>query len=399
MPPKESISHKKIKRILVANRGEIALRIMRTAKRLGIKTVAIHSDIDTGAPFVSMADEAISLGGTSSRENYLDIEKILNAIELSHADAVHPGYGFLSENSSFVKILEKKGVTFIGPTSSSMEDLGDKVKAKILATNAGVSVVPGFVGVIENEEKLIKIADDIGFPVIIKAVAGGGGKGMKIVYCPADLSAAAESAKNEARNSFGDDRIFIERYIQNPRHIEIQIIGDKHNNIVCLGERECSIQRFNQKIIEESPSSFIDETTRRMMYEHAIKLTKASNYYSAGTVEFIVDQDKNFYFLEMNTRLQVEHTVTEYVTNLDLVELMIRVAEGEHLPFSQDTITLNGWAIETRICAEDPSKNFLPSVGRITNYIEPIRRYGSRVDSGVVQGSEISPYYDSMIAK
>lgn len=391
----------KISKILIANRGEIAVRIISTAKRLGIKTVAIYStaDASSGAKFIEMADEAFHIPGYASKDTYLNVQKILEIIDISGADAVHPGYGFLSERASFVDELDKKGITFIGPSSKSMNAMGDKITAKTVAQKAKVNVVPGLICKIEGSEDLAKVASEIGFPLIIKAAMGGGGKGMKIVYKKEDLEDAAISAKNEARNSFGDDTIFIEKYIEKPRHIEIQVLADKFGNVVCLGERECSIQRFNQKVIEEAPSSFLDEKTRKKMYEQSISLVKACGYYSVGTVEYIVDQKKNFYFLEMNTRLQVEHPVTEFITGLDLVEQMIMVANGEKLQFNQDKIKLKGWAIEGRVCAEDPSKGFLPSIGRLSYYKEPEKKRSIRVDSGVDQGSEVSPYYDAMIAK
>ena len=388
-----------IKKILIANRGEIACRVIKTAKKLGIKTVAIHSDVDKNAKFASLADETYSLGGLTSKESYLSIDKILQAIKSTGADAVHPGYGFLSENKNFVEILEKEGIIFIGPSSKSIDSMGDKIKAKTLAKEAGVSVVPGYVGTIDNAEEAIKIAKDLGYPIILKAVAGGGGKGMKIVHKPEDMAFAMESAKNEARNSFGDSRMFIEKFIVKPRHIEIQIIGDKKGNILCLGERECSIQRSNQKVIEEAPSPFLTQEVRKEMYRQSKMLAEKCGYHSAGTVEYIVDENRNFYFLEMNTRLQVEHPVTEYITGLDLVECMIRIADGQVINKTQNDIKLNGWAMECRICAEDPSKKFMPSIGVISHYKEPKQSYNVRVDSGVVEGSEISPFYDSMIAK
>lgn len=391
----------KIKKILVANRGEIAIRVMKTAKLMGIKTVAVCSDIDINAKFVSEADEVVRIGGVTSRESYLVIDKIIDACKQTGADAVHPGYGFLSEKPEFVERCEKEGIIFIGPSAKSMQMMGDKITSKETAGEAGVSVVPGFVGVIKTKDEAKKVAEEIGFPVIIKASAGGGGKGMKIVYNLDDLLSAMESAENEARNAFGDDRIFIEKYIEKPHHIEIQIIADKYGNVVCLGERECSIQRFNQKIIEESPSPFVSEATRQKMYEQSIKLAKKCGYFSAGTIEYIMDDKQNFYFLEMNTRLQVEHPVTEFVTGKDLVQLMIKIAEGEKLEFKQEDVKLNGSSIECRICAEDPLKGFMPSIGRINYYREPKRMHNVifRIDSGVVDGSDISSYYDSMIAK
>ncbi len=390
---------KKIKKILIANRGEIAVRIMNTAKKLGIKTVAIHSTPDSNSKFVNEADEKFHIPGFTSKETYLDIEKIIEAINKTGSDAVHPGYGFLSEKPDFVKALNKNGTIFIGPSDKSMDMMGDKINAKTAAVKAGVQVVPGIIGKLDINEGLDEIINKIGFPMIIKAAAGGGGKGMKIVYESSGLKDAAISAQNEARNSFGNETIFIEKYIERPRHIEVQILADKYGNIVCLGERECSIQRFNQKVIEEAPSSFLTEEMRSKMYASSVNLAKECGYFSAGTVEYIVDQERNFYFLEMNTRLQVEHPVTEYITGLDLVYEMIKIAEGEKLSFNQSDINLTGWAFESRICAEDPSKNFIPSVGRITEYQEPKQEYNVRVDSGVEKGSEISPYYDAMIAK
>jgi propionyl-CoA carboxylase alpha chain len=396
---KRSIENKKISKILIVNRGEIAVRIIKTAKKLGIATVAVYSNTDANAMFVEMADEKIALDGDFSKDTYINTSKILAAIKQSGADAVHPGYGFLSENEVFVQLMQDNGIIFIGPSASSIEAMGDKITAKKKAVEAGVSVVPGFMGIIEDIGVLKQEVEKIGFPVIIKATAGGGGKGMKIVYHDSELEDAVTSARNEARNSFGDERVFIEKYIECPRHIEIQVLADKHGNVVCLGERECSIQRFNQKVIEESPSPFLDEETRKKMYAQSVQLAKSCGYFSAGTVEYIVDKNRNFYFLEMNTRLQVEHPVTEYVTGLDLVEQMIRIAEGEKLNFSQADVKITGWAMESRICAEDPSKNFLPSVGRITTYIEPHKKRNVRVDTGCRQGADISPFYDSMVAK
>ncbi len=392
---------KKIKTILIANRGEIAVRIIHTAKKLGIKTVAVYSDIDAGSKFTQLADVAVPLGGKTSRESYLIMDKIIAACKETGADAIHPGYGFLSENPNFVDLCEREGIIFIGPSSKAMHMMGDKITSKETAKKAGVSVVPGFLGEINTPEEIESVAKEIGFPVIVKASAGGGGKGMKIVYEMSDLHDAVKSAKNEAKNAFGDDRLFIEKYIEKPHHIEIQLIADKHGNIVCLGERECSIQRFNQKVIEESPSPSVSQATREKMYEQSIKLAKECGYFSAGTIEYIMDGSQNFYFLEMNTRLQVEHPVTEYVTNKDLVELMIRVAEGEKLPFAQKDIEIIGSSIECRICAEDPSKGFMPSVGRVSYYKEPenLHNIKFRIDSGILEGAEISPYYDSMVAK
>lgn len=387
------------KKILIANRGEIACRIIKTARKMGIKTVAVYSEADTNSAHTSMADEAIYIGPSPANQSYLDINSLVEAVRASGADAVHPGYGFLSENRKFAREIEKEGVTFIGPSSNSIKDMGDKITAKTIADKAGVTTVPGYMGEIKDADEAAKVAAKIGYPVMVKATAGGGGKGMRIVKSKKEIAQAFSSAVNEATNSFKDGRIFIEKFIEKPRHIEIQVIADKHGNVVCLGERECSIQRHHQKVIEEAPSSFIDEKTRQMMYRQCVSLAKKVKYYSAGTVEFIVDSEKNFYFLEMNTRLQVEHPVTEYVTGLDLVELMIRIAAGEKLPFTQADIKLNGWAIESRIYAEDPTRGFLPSSGRISEYREPETRPNVRVDSGVYEGGQVSMFYDAMVAK
>ncbi len=392
------------KKILIANRGEIACRVIRTAKRLGIATVAVYSDADRDAMHVRMADEAVHIGPSPSSQSYIDIENILEAIRKTGADAVHPGYGFLSENAAFAEALEKVGVVFIGPPVRAIKAMGDKITSKKLAAEAGVSTVPGHMGLIEDADEAARIAASIGFPVMIKASAGGGGKGMRIAWNEREAREGFQSSKNEAKNSFGDDRIFIEKFVTEPRHIEIQVLGDRRGNTVYLGERECSIQRRNQKVIEEAPSPFLDEKTRRAMGEQAVALAKAVGYHSAGTVEFIVDADRNFYFLEMNTRLQVEHPVTELVTGLDLVEQMIRVAAGEELAFGQKDVKLDGWAIESRLYAEDPYRNFLPSIGRLTRYRPPAegrQEDGTiiRNDTGVVEGGEISMYYDPMIAK
>lgn len=392
------------KKILIANRGEIACRVIKTAKKLGIATVAVYSDADRDAMHVRLADEAIHIGPSPSSQSYIVIDKILEAIRKTGADAVHPGYGFLSENAAFAEALEKEGVAFIGPPVKAIEAMGDKITSKKLAAKAGVSTVPGHMGLIEDADEAVRIASSIGFPVMIKASAGGGGKGMRIAWNEREAREGFQSSKNEAKSSFGDDRIFIEKFVTEPRHIEIQVLGDKHGNTLYLGERECSIQRRNQKVIEEAPSPFLDETTRRAMGEQAVALAKAVGYHSAGTVEFIVDAERNFYFLEMNTRLQVEHPVTELVTGLDLVEQMIRVAGGEKLSFGQDDVKLEGWAIESRLYAEDPYRNFLPSIGRLTRYRPPAegrRDDGTiiRNDTGVYEGGEISMYYDPMIAK
>jgi len=386
------------KKILIANRGEIACRVMRTAKRLGIKTVAVYSDADADALHVREADEAVRIGLPPSAESYLKIDAIIEACRTTGAEAVHPGYGFLSEKAEFAKALEAAGIVFIGPNVEAIGAMGDKIESKKLARDAGVSMVPGHLEVIPDADAAIVIARQVGYPVMVKASAGGGGKGMRIARSDEETREGFRSAQNEARSSFGDDRIFIEKYIEQPRHIEIQVLGDSHGNVVYLGERECSIQRRHQKVIEEAPSPFLDPATREAMGEQAVALAKAVNYRSAGTVEFIVDKDKKFYFLEMNTRLQVEHPVTECVTGVDLVELMIRVAAGEKLPFTQKDIKLNGWALEARVYAEDPFRNFLPSIGRLTHYQEP-EGEGVRVDAGVFEGAEISMFYDPMIAK
>lgn len=386
-------------KILIANRGEIACRIIKTAKKMGLGTVAVYSEADANSLHVQMADEAVLLGGSVAADSYLSIKKIILAIRKTGAKYVHPGYGFLSENAKFAQALEKEGVVFVGPPVNAINWMGDKIKSKKLAKKAGVNTIPGYTGVVENAKEATKIAKKIGFPVMIKASAGGGGKGMRIVTKQSEVKDAFESATNEAINSFGDGRVFIEKYIENPRHIEIQVIGDKHGNIVCLGERECSIQRSHQKVIEEAPSSFIDERTRKKMYAQAVALSKKVGYYSAGTIECMMDKNKNFYFLEMNTRLQVEHPVTELVTGYDIVELMIKIAMDEELPFKQKDIKLTGWAMEARIYAEDPSRGFLPSSGRINKYIEPIDVENVRVDTGVYEGCEISMFYDAMIAK
>ncbi len=386
-------------KLLIANRGEIACRIIKTCRKLGIKTVAVYSDADTNSLFVQMADEAVNIGHAPSSQSYLNVEKILAAVKKTGATMVHPGYGFLSENRNFASALEKAGVIFVGPSTYSIEMMGDKIESKKIAIAANVSTVPGHMGVIKDDKEAIVIAEQIGFPVMVKASAGGGGKGMRIVWKKEEMAQAFLSASNEARNSFSDDRIFIEKFIENPRHIEIQIIADKQGNTVCLGERECSIQRNNQKVIEEAPSSFVDEKTRQKMYEQSIALAKKVQYFSAGTIEYIMDKNKNFYFLEMNTRLQVEHPVTELITGLDIVELMIKVAQGEKLPFKQEDIKLKGWAMESRIYAEDPARGFLPSSGRINLYIEPENNANVRVDTGVYEGGEVSMFYDAMIAK
>ncbi len=388
-----------IKKMLIANRGEIACRIIRTCKKMGIQTVAVFSEADKNALHVSQADESVYIGPPQPVKSYLNKEVLLKAILNSKADAVHPGYGFLSEKSEFAKLLKDNNIVFVGPSESAISAMGDKIESKKLAQKAGVNTVPGFLGVIANTDEAVKIAQQIGYPVMIKASAGGGGKGMRIARTDAEVREGFVSATNEAKTSFADDRVFIEKYIEQPRHIEIQILGDQHGNVVYLFERECSIQRRHQKVFEEAPSPFLDEKTRRAMGEQAVALAKAVNYYSAGTVEFIVDSKKNFYFLEMNTRLQVEHPVTEAITGLDLVEWMIRVANGERLGFTQKDLRINGHAIEARVYAEDPYRNFLPSIGRLVWYRPPEPSNHVRIDTGVFEGDEISMYYDPMIAK
>ncbi len=392
------------KKILIANRGEIACRVIKTAKKMGIATVAVYSDADRDALHVRMADEARHIGPAPSNQSYIVIEKILDAVRETGADAVHPGYGFLSENAAFAAALEKAGVAFIGPPVKAIEAMGDKITSKKIAANAGVNTVPGHMGLIENADEAVTIATSIGYPVMIKASAGGGGKGMRIAWNDQEAREGFQASRNEAKASFGDDRIFIEKFVTEPRHIEIQVLGDQHGTTLYLGERECSIQRRNQKVIEEAPSPFLDDATRKAMGEQAVALAKAVGYFSAGTVEFIVDGQRNFYFLEMNTRLQVEHPVTELVTGIDLVEQMIRVAAGENLAFGQLDVKLNGWAIESRLYAEDPYRNFLPSIGRLSRYRPPVegrRADGTivRNDTGVFEGGEISMYYDPMVAK
>ncbi len=398
------------KKILIANRGEIACRVIKTCRAMGIATVAVYSDADARALHVRMADEAVHIGPSPSAESYLQIDRIVEACKRTGAEAVHPGYGFLSENPRFCEALDAAGIVFIGPRVHAITSMGDKITSKRLAEKAGVNTIPGFTGEIEGPDHAVQIAREIGYPVMLKASAGGGGKGMRVVWNDAECHDGFQRAANEARSSFGDDRVFAEKYIEEPRHIEIQVIADTHGNIIYLGERECSIQRRHQKVIEEAPSPFLDEATRRAMGEQAVALARAVDYCSAGTVEFIVDANKNFYFLEMNTRLQVEHPVTELVTGQDLVELMIRVAAGERLPLSQDDVTLKGWAIETRIYAEDPFRNFLPSIGRLVRYLPPSEtsvrsprqaepRSAVRVDTGIEEGSEVSMFYDPMIAK
>ena len=391
------------KKILIANRGEIACRVIKTAKKMGIQTVAVYSDADRNALHVRMADEAVHIGPSPAAQSYIVIDKILDAIRQTGAEAVHPGYGFLSENRAFAAALEAEGVVFIGPPSSAIEAMGDKITSKKLAQEAKVSTVPGYMGLIETPEEAAKISAEIGYPVMIKASAGGGGKGMRIAWTDAEAREGFDSSRNEAKASFGDDRIFIEKFVTQPRHIEIQVLADKHGNTLYLNERECSIQRRNQKVIEEAPSPFLDPATRKAMGEQACALARAVGYTSAGTVEFIVDGSRNFYFLEMNTRLQVEHPVTELITGIDLVEQMIRVAYGEPLSFTQADVKIHGWAMESRLYAEDPYRKFLPSIGRLTRYRPPVEGPTAegivRNDTGVTEGGEISMFYDPMIAK
>ena len=390
-------------KILIANRGEIACRVIKSARKMGISTVAIYSDADAQALHVQMADEAVHIGPPPANQSYIVIDKVMDAIRSSGAQAVHPGYGFLSENAKFAEALQAEGVAFVGPPVGAIEKMGDKITSKKIAQEAGVSTVPGYMGLIEDADEAVKISNEVGYPVMLKASAGGGGKGMRIAWNDDEAREGFQSSKNEAANSFGDDRIFIEKFVTQPRHIEIQVLCDSHGNGVYLGERECSIQRRQQKVVEEAPSPFLDEATRKAMGEQAVALAQAVDYASAGTVEFIVDGDRNFYFLEMNTRLQVEHPVTELITGVDLVEQMIRVANGEPLSITQDDVKLNGWAIENRLYAEDPYRGFLPSIGRLTRYRPPAEvvepTHIVRNDTGVYEGGEISMYYDPMIAK
>src|SRR5674476_12208 len=395
-------------KILIANRGEIACRVIITAKKMGIKTVAVYSDADKDARHVRLADEAVHIGPPPSREIYLLADKIIAACKQTGAQALHPGYGFLSENASFAKRVEEEGIVFIGPKHYSMAAMGDKIESKKLASAAGVNCIPGVNSAIETAQRAVEIAQSIGYPVMIKASAGGGGKGLRVAYNDKEAFDGFSSCRNEARNSFGDDRVFVEKYVEEPRHIEIQLIGDSHGNVIYLNERECSLQRRHQKVLEEAPSPFISDATRQAMGAQAVALAKAVKYQSAGTVEFVVGKDQSFYFLEMNTRLQVEHPLTECITGLDLVELMIRVAAGEKLPLTQAQVKREGWAIECRINAEDPFRNFLPSTGRLVRFQPPIETmfasdtrhwHGVRVDTGVQDGGEIPMYYDSMIAK
>ncbi|MDE2403714.1 MAG: acetyl/propionyl/methylcrotonyl-CoA carboxylase subunit alpha [Sphingomonadales bacterium] len=404
------------KKILIANRGEIACRVIKTARRMGIQTVAVYSDADARAPFVQMADEAVHIGPSPAAQSYLIADKIIAACKQTGAEAVHPGYGFLSERTSFAEALAAEGIEFIGPPVNAIAAMGDKIESKKLAKQAGVNVVPGFVGEIEDTEHAVRISNEIGYPVMMKASAGGGGKGMRLAYDEKDVREGFESVKREGLNSFGDDRVFIEKFILNPRHIEIQILGDKHGNVLYLNERECSIQRRHQKVVEEAPSPFVTPKMRKAMGEQCVALAKAVGYYSAGTVELIVSgadpSGESFYFLEMNTRLQVEHPVTEAITGVDLVEQMIRVAAGERLAFGQDDVKIDGWAIENRVYAEDPYRGFLPSTGRLIRYNPPVAGWtddgqengrrgvdGVRVDDGVYEGGEVSMFYDPMIAK
>ena len=390
-------------KILIANRGEIACRVIKTAKAMGIKTVAIYSDADEHALHVQMADEAVHIGPSPANQSYIVIEKVMQAIRQTGAQAVHPGYGFLSENRLFAEALEAEGVVFIGPPAHAIESMGDKITSKKLAQEAGVNTVPGYMGVISNAAEAVHISNEVGYPVMLKASAGGGGKGMRIAWNDAEAREGFQSSKNEAASSFGDDRIFIEKFVTQPRHIEIQVLADSHGNCIYLNERECSIQRRNQKVIEEAPSPFLTPEVRKSMGEQSCALAQAVGYTSAGTVEFIVDSDQNFYFLEMNTRLQVEHPVTELITGVDLVEEMIRVANGEILSLKQNEVKINGWAMESRLYAEDPYRGFLPSIGRLTRYRPPVESRSEtavvRNDTGVFEGGEISLYYDPMIAK
>jgi len=386
-------------KILIANRGEIACRVIKSARKMGIKSVAVYSDADRHAMHVKMADEAVHIGPPPSAQSYLLKDRILQACLDTGAQAVHPGYGFLSENSEFCEMLEAAGIAFIGPKTRAIKAMGDKITSKMLAHEAGVNTIPGYSDVLRDSDHAVEIANKIGYPVMLKATAGGGGKGMRIAHNDDECRDGFERASNEARSSFGDDRMFAEKFIEEPRHIEVQVMADSHGNVVWLNERECSLQRRHQKVIEEAPSPFLDEATRRNMGEQAVALARAVDYQSAGTVEFIVDTRRNFYFLEMNTRLQVEHPVTELITGFDLVEMMIRVADGEKLPITQADVGINGWAIESRVYAEDPFRNFLPSTGRLVYYRPPEEDDHVRVDTGVFEGGEVSMYYDPMIAK
>ena len=387
------------KKILIANRGEIACRVIRTARKMGIATVAVYSDADARAPHVRLADEAVRLGPPPASESYLNADLIVLACKETGAEAVHPGYGFLSERESFARRLAEEGIVFIGPPPAAIAAMGDKIESKKLALAAGVSVVPGFIGEIRDTDHAVEIANSITYPVMMKASAGGGGKGMRLAYSELDVRETFESVKREGLASFGDDRVFIEKFVESPRHIEIQLLGDQHGTILYLGERECSVQRRHQKVVEEAPSPFVTPEMRKQMGEQAVALAQAVGYFSAGTVEFIAGADRSFYFLEMNTRLQVEHPVTELVTGLDLVEQMIRVAAGGKLTLAQEDVTLNGWAVENRVYAEDPYRGFLPSTGRLVRYRPPLGKEGVRVDDGVAEGGEVSMFYDPMIAK
>jgi len=386
-------------KILIANRGEIACRVIRSAKKMGINTVAVYSEVDNNSLHVELADESVCIGPPASAQSYLSIDAMINACKQTGAQAVHPGYGFLSENSEFVTRLNADKICFIGPNTRAIEVMGDKITSKRLAENAGVNTIPGYTEVVIDANHALQVANEVGYPVMLKASAGGGGKGMRVIRNDAECTEGFERASSEAQSSFGDQRIFVERYIDDPRHIEIQVLADQHGSIVYLGERECSIQRRHQKIIEEAPSPFVNDDMRRAMGEQAVQLARAVDYCSAGTVEFIVDGSHNFYFLEMNTRLQVEHPITEMITGVDLVELMVRIAAGESLPFTQEEIRLDGWAIEARIYAEDPLRGFLPSTGRLVRYQHPRETETIRVDTGVYEGAEVSMYYDPMLAK
>jgi len=385
-------------KILIANRGEIAVRIIRTCNRLGINTVAVYSDADSRSLHRHLADEAVHIGASQSQKSYLDIDKLIAAAKKTGAQAIHPGYGFLSEKADFAKAIEQAGLVLIGPSAEAIDVMGDKITSKELAKNAGVPVIPGHIDAVKDEEEAIRLADEIGYPILLKPAAGGGGKGMRIVRQAEDMKDALAASRKETQKAFNDTRVFVERYIEQPRHIEIQVLADSHGNVVHLGERECSIQRRYQKVIEESPSPAVSTELRARMGQAACDLARKAGYYNAGTVEFVLDTHQNFYFLEMNTRLQVEHPVTELVTGMDLVEWQLRIASGEILPFKQENIRFNGWAIEARICAEDPGRGFIPSTGMITRYYAP-RGTGTRVDSGVNIGSKIDVYYDSMLAK
>ncbi|MEL0324041.1 MAG: acetyl-CoA carboxylase biotin carboxylase subunit, partial [Rhodospirillales bacterium] len=386
-------------KILIANRGEIACRVIKTAKRMGVKTVAVFSDADIDSPHVLQADEAVHIGPPSAAESYLLADKIIQAAKDTGAEAIHPGFGFLSENANFARSVAEAGLVFIGPPPNAIDAMGDKIESKRLAKEAGVSTVPGSADAISDPDEAVKIANEIGYPVMLKASAGGGGKGMRIAFNDEETRDGLVRAASEAKSSFGDDRVFIEKFVVEPRHIEIQVLADSHGNVVHLFERECSIQRRHQKVVEEAPSPFLDEATRNKMGAQAVSLAKAVGYQSAGTVEFIVGPNRDFYFLEMNTRLQVEHPVTEMITGLDLVEQMLRVANGENLPFGQEDLRINGWSLECRLYAEDPTRNFAPSIGRLTRYRPPAETNHVRVDTGVAEGGEVSMFYDPMLAK